>query len=401
MTSAKGRTSYPLTGILASALLASIFACPPALAKAPAAKAPAAAAASTGSIRTETVGKSEKGEVITRTTLTNRAGGSISILNLGATIESLRVPDRAGKLDDVVLGYAKPEDYLRNFSYYGATVGRFANRIVGAKLVIDGKEYPLAGGRGGATLHGGPQGFHARFWKVKPVKTPQGPALRATLTSPDGDQGFPGALTAVVTFAWDDTNRLTIDYRATTTKPTVVNLTQHSYFNLAGAGHGDILGHRLQINADFFTPSGAANTPTGEVLKVAGTPFDFTSAKPIGQDIASPDPQVARGHGYDHNFVLRRAMGAGEVAPAAKLVDPVSGRSLTVFTNAPGLQLYTANGAGSPRPMRDGLTYPQHGGVALETEDFPDATNLTHFPQVLLRPGQTYATRTVWQFGVE
>ncbi|MDE2171058.1 MAG: galactose mutarotase [Sphingomonadales bacterium] len=345
-------------------------------------------------------GKAPDGAVIRRYTITNRHGASVSILNLGATIASLRVPDRAGKLEDVVLGYAKAEDYLRNGAFYGATVGRYANRIVGSKLTIDGKTYALDG-FGGAILHGGPKGFHTRMWSVATIKTAQGPALRFTLVSPDGDEGFPGKLTATVTFAWDDSDRLTIDYRATTTKTTVVNLTQHSYFNLAGAGHGDILGERLRINADFYTPSGPNNTPTGEVLKVAGTPFDFTTAKPLGQDINSPDPQVARGHGYDHNFVLRRSMVPGEVVEAAHLADPASGRTLTVSTSEPGLQLYTANGPGSPRPMRDGLTYPAHAGVAMETEHYPDTPNLTHFPHVVLRPGEVYSSRTIWQFGVE
>jgi aldose 1-epimerase len=356
-------------------------------------------------VQIEDWGKTASGAPIRRYTLTNKHGGSVSVLNLGATIASLRVPDRDGRLEDVVLGYAKGEDYLRNFSFYGSTVGRYANRIMGSKLVIDGKTYPLAG-RGGAILHGGGNGFHTKLWAVKPIKTADGQGLRLSLVSPDGEEGFPGELTATLTFAWDESDRLTLDYRATTTKPTVVTLTQHSYFNLAGAGNGDILGHTLRLNADFYTPNGtgpngAANAPTGEVLKVAGTPFDFTTAKSLGQDINSSDPQVARGKGYDHNFVLRRAVVPDQVVEAARLVDPASGRTLTVLTNEPGLQLYTANGAGSPRPMRDGKAYPTHGGVAMETEHFPDTPNLTHFPPVALRPGEVYRSRTVWQFGVE
>ncbi len=345
-------------------------------------------------------GKTPDGAAIRRYTMTNRHGASVSILNLGATIASLRVPDREGRLEDVVLGYAKAEDYLRNGAFYGATIGRYGNRIMGSKLVIDGQTYTLSG-QGGATLHGGAKGFHTRMWAAAPVKTSHGQALRFTLVSPDGDQGFPGRLSAAVTFAWDDDDRLTIDYRATTTKTTVITMTQHSYFNLAGAGHGDILRHRLQIDADFFTPAGSNNAPTGEVLKVAGTPFDFTHAKPLGQDINSPDPQLARSHGYDHNFMLRRSLVPGEVVEAARLADPASGRTLTLSTNEPGLQLYTANGPGSPRPMRDGLTYGPHAGVALEAEHVPDTPNLTHFPHVVLRPGETYASRTVWQFATD
>jgi aldose 1-epimerase len=347
-----------------------------------------AAHASPTAVRVEAWGRTPQGAAIRRYTMTNRQGASVSILNLGATIASLRVPDRDGRLEDVVLGYASAEDYLRNAAYYGATVGRYANRIVGSKLVIAGKQYPLTG-TGGATLHGGSNGFHTRLWSAAPIRTSRGSALRFTLISPDGDEGFPGRLTAIVTFAWDNSNRLTIDYRATTTRTTVITMTQHSYFNLAGAGHGDVLGHRLRINADFYTPAGANNAPTGEVLKVAGTPFDFTTAKPLGKDIESTDPQVARGHGYDHNFVLRRSLVPGEVVEAACLVDPASGRMLTVSTSEPGLQLYTANGRASPRLMRDGRTYPAHGGVAMETEHYPDTPNLTHFPRVALRPGRS------------
>lgn len=357
-------------------------------------------AAPVAGVTSQDWGKTPDGATIRRFTITNKHGASVSILNLGATISSLRVPDREGKLDDVVLGYAKAEDYLRNGAYYGATVGRYANRILGSKLTIEGKQYTLTG-FGGATLHGGTKGFNSALWTGVPVKTPNGPALRFTLVSPDGDQGFPGQLTATVTFAWDDSDRLTIDYRATTTKATVVNLTQHSYFNLSGAGHGDVLAEKLRINADFYTPSGPDTTPTGEVLKVAGTPFDFTKAKPLGQDINSTDPQIAAGHGYDHNFVLRRSIMPGEVVEAAQLTDPASGRTLTVSTNEPGLQLFTANGPGSRRPMRDGLTYPSHAGVAMEAEHYPDTPNLTHFPHVTLRPGEVYTSRTVWQFGVE
>ena len=359
-----------------------------------------AQAAPVPQVKAEDWGKTPEGAAIRRFTITNAHGASVSILNLGATIASLRVPDRAGKLEDVVLGYAKGEEYLRNGAFYGATVGRYANRIIGSKLTLDGQTYTLTG-RGGATLHGGNKGYFTKLWTGAAIKTARGPALRFTLVSPDGDEGFPGQLTATVTFAWDDSDRLTIDYRATTTKLTVVTLTQHSYFNLSGAGNGDILGETLRINADFFTPNGNNNAPTGEVLKVAGTPFDFTKAKPLGQDINSADPQLASGHGYDHNFVLRRSIVPGEVVEVARLADPASGRTLTVSTSEPGLQLYTANGPGSPRPMRDGKTYPAHAGVAMETEHYPDTPNLTHFPQVALRPGETYTSRTIWQFGVD
>ena len=384
-----------MTAMTRSHLMAALVCC-----GLPLASAGAARAAPVEAVKIEDWGKTAQNAPIRRFTITNRHGASVSILNLGATIASLRVPDRDGKLDDVVLGYARGEDYLRNGAFYGATVGRYANRIIGSRLVIDGQSYAL-NGRGGATLHGGPNGFFARLWTGTSIKTPHGPALRFTLVSPDGDEGFPGQLTATVTFAWDDSDRLTIDYRATTTKATVVTLTQHSYFNLAGAGNGDILGQTLRLNADFYTPNGANNAPTGEVLKVAGTPFDFTAAKPLGQDINSADRQIASGHGYDHNFMLRRSIVPGEVVEAARLVDPVSGRTLTVSTNEPGLQLYTANGPGSPRPMRDGKTYPAHAGVAMETEHVPDTPNLTHFPSVVLRPGEVYTSQTIWQFGVE
>jgi aldose 1-epimerase len=353
----------------------------------------------------ESWGKLADGREITRYTLRNASGAKASFIPLGAAITAVEAPDRDGDLADVALGFAAAADYVTNNSpQFGLTIGRYANRIAGTTITLDGQTYQLAApaGRGGRpaamVLHGGPDGFGNRVWRATTVVTDEGPGVRFTLVSPDGDQGFPGELTLSVTYHWTDDYRLIVDYEATTTKPTVVNPTQHSYFNLAGAGNGDILEHTLAINADFYTVATPDNLPTGEIRAVTDTPFDFTEPKAIGRDIEADDPQIRANRGYDLNFVLRRSEIPGRLAEAAVLHDPASGRTLTLATTEPGLFLYTANFLDSSRTMKGGVTYPPRAGVALETGHFPDSPNQPHFPRTTLMPGDTFTSRTVFAF---
>ncbi len=357
------------------------------------------------------------GHPINRYTMTNSHGASVSMMELGAAILSVNVPDRDGKLADVVLGYDKPSDYNTNNSpEFGLTIGRYANRISGAQFTLDGKTYPLArparpaGAPAPAnpsplssisTMHGGPDGFGTKVWKPSRVQTPSGNGLRFTLVSPDGDEGFPGKMTVSITYVWTDDDRLIADYNAVTTKPTVVNLTQHSYFNLKGAGNGDIMDQLLQINADFYTFALPNNSPTGEILKIKGTPFDFTTPTPIGRNIDADDPQMKANRGYNQNYVLRRSTIPGQLAEAAVLYDPASGRKLTVSTDQPALFLYTANFISTTRVMKGGVTYPLRAGVAMELGHYPDAPNQPHFPRTTLMPGRTFHSRAQWAFSVQ
>jgi aldose 1-epimerase len=345
------------------------------------------------------------GREITRYTLTNAGGARASFMPLGAAVLSVEAPDRNGTLADVVLGFDSAADYnTGNSPQFGLTIGRYAGRIAGTTLRLGDETFDLAAapGPGGQparmVLHGGPDGFGNRVWTPAVVDTEDGPGIRFTLVSPGGDQGFPGELTVSVIYVWTGDFRLIVDYEATTTRPTVVNLTQHSYFNLAGAGNGDVLGHTLAINADFFTFATPDNLPTGEILSVRGTPFDFTAPKPIGRDIESDDPQMRANRGYNQNFVLRRSTIPGELAEAATLHDPASGRTLTVSTTEPGVFLYTANFLDTRRTMKGGVTYSPRAGVALETGHFPDAPNQPHFPRTTLLPGETFRSRTVFAF---
>jgi aldose 1-epimerase len=366
---------------------------------------PISAAQGRSATHEEPWGTLADGTAITRYTLINSPGASVSFMALGAAILSLKVPDRNGHLADVVLGYDQPSDYNNNNSpEFGLTIGRYANRIIGARFTLADKVYnliPTGRGTPPMTMHGGPQGFGTRVWSPSKVHTKEGDGMRFTLVSPDGDQGFPGEMTTTVTYIWTEDERLIIDYGATTSKPTVINLTQHSYFNLAGAGQGDILNQELKIDADFYTFALPNNAPTGEIRSVQGTPFDFTQPKPIGRDIESSDPQMAANRGYNQNFVLRRSTVPGELAEAAVLQDSSSGRKLTVYTVQPGLFLYTANFISTSRIMKGGSTYPLRAGVAMEIGHFPDAPNQPHFPRTTLMPGQKFRARTVWAFGAE
>lgn len=356
----------------------------------------------------EPFGTLDDGTPITRYILTNTAGASASFMGQGAAILSVEVPDRNGELADVVLGFETAEEYKSaNFAYFGLTVGRYASRLSSRQLTIDDQTYTLDSqvGRDGTPnpiiLHGGPDGFSNRLWTPSRVMTAEGAGIRFTLVSADGDQGFPGEMTVSVTYHWTDDYQLIVDYSATTTKTTVINLTQHSYFNLAGAGSGDIMEHLLTIHADFYTFARPDNIPTGEIVPVAGTPFDFTKAKPIGRDIDADDPQMLANRGYNQNYVLRRAAIAGQTAVAAVLHDPQSGRVMTVLTSEPGLFLYTGNFIDTRRTMKSGVTYPLRAGVALETGHFPDSPNQLHFPRTTLMPGESYSSRTIFAFSVD
>lgn len=360
--------------------------------------APVPASARTG---VDVWGKMADGRAIHRFTITNASGAQVSIMELGAAVTAVVVPDRDGELADVALGYHAPLDYVTNNSpQFGLVIGRYANRIAGGKFTLDGTEYKLATqGRSPSTMHGGPEGFGTRLWKGIEVHSPQGDGVQFQLVSDDGDQGFPGSMVATVTYVWTENNDLQIDYYATTTKPTVVNLTNHSYFNLAGAGNGDVLSQQLTIDADYYMEALPDNTPTGQILKVEGTPFDFSKGKPVGQDIDANDPQMVANRGYNVQYIVRRSTVPGQVAEAGRLYDPGSGRELRILTTEPGVFLYTANFISTERVMKGGVRYPLRAGVALETQHFPDSPNWPHFPRTTLMPGQTFHSRTIFDFG--
>ncbi len=354
----------------------------------------------TGVIRTA-FGSTRAGEPVDLYTLTNRNNVELRVISYGGIITSLRVPDRDGVVADVVLGHDSVQEYAADTSYFGAIIGRVVNRIAGARFTVDGRDYRVTANRPPNHLHGGLLGFDRMVWRVTPVReASDGPAAGIELRhrSPDGDQGYPGNLDVRVLYVLTDGNELIVDYLATTDQPTPVNLSQHSYFNLAGHGSGDILGHRLWINADEFTPMREDFTPTGRFAPVAGTPFDFRTPTVIGARIGDDDEQLRIGHGYDHNYVIDRE-GPGMVQ-AARLVDPGSGRTLDVRTTEPGMQLYTGNYIEGPVPGKEGRRYGRHSGLSLETQHFPDAPNQPAFPSIILRPGREYRSRTVFGFSV-
>ena len=331
-------------------------------------------------------------------TLTNANGLELRAITLGATIVSLRVPDRAGRFDDIVLGHDRVEGYVSSSPYFGSIVGRYANRIAKGAFSLDGKTYALATNNAPNHLHGGVKGFDKIVWKAEPVAAADGAAVAFSMTSPDGDEGYPGTLRVRVTYTLTNKNELIVDYDASADKATPVNLSQHSYFNLAGDGSGDILGHVLSINADRFTPVDATLIPTGELTPVSGTPFDFRTPTAIGARIAADDEQLRRGKGYDHNFVLNRP-GAGLV-PAARVVAPTTGRTLDIATTEPGIQFYSGNFLDGTITGKSGHVYRHRTGFCLETQHFPDSPNQPAFPSTILKPGETYRSRTVFTFGV-
>lgn len=340
-------------------------------------------------------GKTPAGEEVDLYTLTDGKGVQATISTYGGVVVSLAVPDRNGKTSDVVLGFDDFNGYLKPPPYFGAIVGRYANRIGHAMFTLDGVTYTLAKNDGDNTLHGGLRGFDKRIWKVN-NSSPE--RLELSYLSKDGEEGYPGNLATVVTYTLKD-HALRIDYSATTDKPTVVNLTNHSYFNLAGQGEGDVLAHELTINADRFTPVDKSLIPTGELRSVEGTPFDFRQPRTIGERINSTDEQIALGHGYDHNFVINRT--GADLQLAAKVFEPGTGRVLEVLTTEPGVQLYTANFLDGTITGKNGKVYGRRSAFCLETQHFPDSPNKPEFPSVVLRPGGRYQSSTVYRFSVD
>src|SRR5688572_839244 len=343
-------------------------------------------------------GQTTEGQQADIFTLTNANAVEVKVISFGGIVVSLRAPDREGRLDDVVLGYDSLDGYLRNNSpYFGAIIGRYANRIARGRFVLDGKEYALATNNRPNHLHGGVRGFDKVVWEGKEFKRPDEAGVVFTYTSRDGEEGYPGTLTARVTYTLNDRNEFAVDYHATADKPTHVNLTHHSYFNLAGDGVCDILDHELMINADRFTPIDTTSIPTGVLAPVEGTAFDFRTATKIGARIEGNEEQLRNGRGYDHNFVLKRDAGAGLVL-AARAVEPKSGRVLEVFTTEPGIQFYSGNFLDGSIRGKSGHVYSQRCGFCLESQHYPDSPNRKEFPSTILRPGEQYESRTVFAF---
>jgi aldose 1-epimerase len=363
--------------------------------------APIGAAPNAGSTVKKPWGKTPDGQGVDLYVLTNRSGMEAAITTFGGAVVSLKAPDRSGKLGDVVLGYDSLEGYVNDKAYLGAIVGRYGNRVAHAQFSLDGKTYTLAKNNGDNSLHGGIKGFNKAVWTAKEISTRGGQSLELSYLSKDGEEGFPGNLKVSVTYTLTDANALQIEYSATTDKKTVVNLTNHSYFNLAGPGSGDILGHILQIEADKFTPVDAGLIPTGELRDISGTPFDFRKPTPIGARIAQDDEQLKLGNGYDHNFVLRREAKERAETLAARALDPASGRVLEVWTTEPGVQFYTGNFLDGSTKGKGGIAYTRRSAFCLETQHFPDSPNQAKFPSAMLSPGETFHTSTTYKFSVE
>jgi aldose 1-epimerase len=338
-------------------------------------------------------GKMPDGTPVESYTLKNSKGMSAEIITYGGAVVRLTAPDRTGKYADIVLGMDNLEGYIGQTGHFGALIGRYGNRIGHGMFTLEGKVYHLPKNDGENTLHGGPLGFDRLVWKAREISG----GLELTYVSPDGDQGFPGTMTAKAIYTLTNQNELKIDYTATTDKPTVVNLTNHSYFNLAGAASGPILQHEVTILAGQFTPVDAGLIPTGELRPVKGTPFDFTKSTAIGKRIEDKDEQIQLGHGYDHNFVLNSGGGAAP-KKAAEVYEPTSGRVVEVLTTEPGLQFYTGNFLDGKVKGKDGVAYVFRGAFCMETQHFPDSPNKPKFPSTELKPGQTYHTTTIYKF---
>lgn len=347
-----------------------------------------------GSMKKQAFGKLADGKAATLYILSNKNGVEVSITDFGATVVSIKTPDKSGTMADIVAGYESATQYEAGKNYFGATVGRYGNRIAHGEFTLGGKKYPLAKNNGENHLHGGIKGFNKALWSADDVSTKDAPAIRMHYLSKDGEEGYPGNLSCYVTFTLTDANELKIGYSATTDKDTVVNLTNHSYFNLAGTG--TILDHQLALFASRFTPVDAGLIPTGELRPVQGTPFDFSKATAIGARIGQDDEQLRLGNGYDHNFVLD-GTGGGKLVLAAKVLEPKTGRGVDVWTTEPGIQFYTGNfldGTASGK----GKTYERRSEFCLETQHFPDSPNQSSFPSTVLHPGAKYSSETVYKF---
>ncbi len=347
-------------------------------------------------------GKTANGETVEEYTLQNASGMQVKVISYGGILTSVDVPDRRGRLSNVVLGFESLDKYVAGHPYFGAITGRYANRIASGRFSLDGQEYTLALNDGANSLHGGDIGFDKRIWSVRELAKGLNPSLELSYTSTDGEEGYPGRLVTKVTYTLDEENELRIDYAAVTDAPTVINLTNHSYFNLLGEGEGTIYDHILVLNADRYTPVNQNLIPTGELAAVADTPFDFRNAKAIGAGVRAAHPQVVLAQGYDLNFALNReGLGAGELGFAAKVYEPRYGRSMEVWTTEPGIQFYSGNFLDSTLVGASSRMYRQGDGLALETQHFPNSPNQPEFPSTVLRPGNRYESATVYRFGTD
>ena len=344
-------------------------------------------------------GKLKDGRAVDLYTLHNRNGMVAKISNLGGIVVSLKAPDKRGEFADIVMGLDTPQQYIDKSPYFGALIGRFGNRIAKGRFVLDGKTYTLATNNGPNHLHGGKIGFDKKIWLARPISKPGAAALELVTYSGNGDEGYPGNLRVKVIYSLTDDNELRLDYSAVTDAPTVINLTHHTYFNLYGAGLGDVLNHRMMINANRFTPTDATAIPTGELRSVRGTPFNFLTPHAIGERINGTDQQLIWGTGYDHNFVLNKKR-KGALTLAARASEPRSGRVMTVYTTEPGIQLYTGNFLDGI-PGKYGRIYNKRGAFCLETQNFPDAPNHANFPSSVLRPGNVYRQTTIYRFSTQ
>lgn len=344
-------------------------------------------------------GTTEKGEKVDSYKLKNQKGMEVDIITYGGIITSLKVPNKDGKSEEVVLGFNSLEQYMKPNPYFGALIGRFGNRIAKGKFTLDGKEYKLALNNDKNALHGGPEGFHRVVWTAEEVKGGDNASLKLKYISKDMEEGYPGNLTVYVTYTLTNDNALDVVYEATTDKKTVLNLTQHSYFNLSSDFAKPILDHEITIDADKLVPVDATLIPTGELTDVTNTPFDFRKPKTVGKEIGAKDDQLKKGLGYDHCWVLNN-QDKGERF-AASAYDATSGRLLEVFTDQPGIQLYTGNFLDGTLPMRNGGTYAHRTGFCLETQHYPDSPNQKNFPSTVLSPGENYKTKTTFKFSVK
>jgi len=341
-------------------------------------------------------GNTKDGKAVEIYTLANTRGSEATIITYGGAVVSLKVPDKKGELGDVVLGFDSIADYEKHSAFFGPLIGRYGNRIARGKFTLEGKEHLLATNNGENHLHGGIKGFDKVIWTAKSSTDKNGANLELSYLSADGEEGYPGNLNIKVVYTLTEDNKLRIVYSATTDKSTVVNLTHHSYFNLAGGG--EILDHRLLLNADRYTPTDKGSIPTGVVSKVAGTPFDFTNETAIGARIGQENEQLKFGRGYDHNWVLTRRGNGIELA--ARVYEPTSGRVMEVLTTEPGIQFYSGNFLDGSLLGKGGKQYPYRSGFCLETQHFPDSPNHSNFPTTVLRPGQKYSQTTIYAFSV-
>ena len=345
-------------------------------------------------------GKLPAGKLVGIYTLRNSRGAEARIMTYGGIVQSLKLPDRNGKFDDIVLGYDDLAGYLSEKGYFGPLIGRYGNRIGGAKFSLADRTYALAANNNGHSLHGGRKGFDKVVWQVAAAKVGEnGPELILTYLSPDGEEGFPGNLKVVAEYSLTEDNELKVEFTAKTDQPTVLNLTHHSFFNLRGQGNGDILGHEVMIRAGQTTPVDKGLIPTGEFADVTGTPFDFRKPALIGARINDPDPVLQYGSGYNHNWVIAKPL--GQFGLQARVVEPDSGRTMEVWSNEPGLQFYAGNSLDGTVKGKGGVAYQSHAGFCMEPQHYPDSPNKPQFPSVVLKPGETYHNLIIYKFSVQ